>query len=319
MLCVGRSEIIMNMRQLEAFRATIESGSITGAADILNISQPSVSRLISDLERSVGFPLFLRVGRGVVATVEARRFHQAVDTMFIGVDRLRELADTIRSTVGGAVSLGVIPAFSQTVMPSTVHDFTRLRPDVRIMVSIRNTPEIVDAVRMQQFDVGIVGRAPPYPGVEVLHQTSFPYVCLLPETHALAMTQNAKGRFLDLADLVETESFVTFGGVYPDEMLDIDRDLSEKMQRSSTLSAANMPVAAALVREVGVLAIVDPFTASVAEKIGGVVSLPIRQRLTYNVAVITRGLDTLSLEAREFATLFIESLDSSRLNPQSGS
>ena len=62
----------MNLRQLEAFRATIESGSITGAAELLHISQPSVSRLISDLERSVGFPLFLRVGRGLKATEEAR-------------------------------------------------------------------------------------------------------------------------------------------------------------------------------------------------------------------------------------------------------
>lgn len=298
----------MNMRQLEAFRATIESGSITGAAEILNISQPSVSRLIGDLERSVGFPLFLRVGRGVVATVEARRFFLAVDGMFIGVDRLRELADTIRSTAGGAVSLGVIPAFSQTIMPSAVNEFYCDRPDVRIMISIRNTPEIVDAVRMQQFDIGIVGRAPPYPGVEVLYQTSFPYVCLLPDSHPLVSDHDAKSGLLDLTTLVETESFVTFGGVYPDEMLDIDRDLSVKMQQSSRLSAANMPVAASLVREAGILAIVDPFTAAVAEKIGGVVSRPIRQALTYNVAVITRGLDTLSLEAREFAELFASRL-----------
>lgn len=301
----------MNMRQLEAFRAAIESGSITGAAEVLNISQPSVSRLISDLERSVGFPLFLRVGRGIVATVEARRFYHAVDGMFIGIGRLRELADTIRSTAGGAVSLGVIPAFTQTIMPNVVHEFYRGRPEVRIMVSIRNTPEIVDAVRMQQFDIGIVGRAPPYPGVEVLFQTSFPYVCLLPDTHCLANVRGENDRLLDLVDLVETESFVTFGGVYPDEMLDIDHDLSKKMQQSSRLSAANMPVAASLVREAGVLAIVDPFTAAVAERIGGVVSRPIRQILTYNVAVITRGLDTLSLEAREFADLFSAKLRAS--------
>ena len=88
----------MNLRQLEAFRATMVAGSITGAAGILNISQPSVSRLIADLELSVGFALFRRVGRGLVATVEARRFFEAVEGMFMGVDRLRELADTIRTT-----------------------------------------------------------------------------------------------------------------------------------------------------------------------------------------------------------------------------
>ena len=54
----------LNLRQLEAFRATMRSGSITEAAEMMHISQPSVSRLIADIERSVGFPLFLRSGRG---------------------------------------------------------------------------------------------------------------------------------------------------------------------------------------------------------------------------------------------------------------
>ena len=49
----------MNLRQLEAFRATIRAGSITGAANMMHISQPSVSRLIADLEHSVGFALFV--------------------------------------------------------------------------------------------------------------------------------------------------------------------------------------------------------------------------------------------------------------------
>ena len=55
----------MNMRQLEAFRATMRSGSITEAAEMMHLSQPSVSRLIIDLEHAVGFPLFIRSGRGL--------------------------------------------------------------------------------------------------------------------------------------------------------------------------------------------------------------------------------------------------------------
>lgn len=307
----------MNLRQLEAFRATMDAGSITGAAAILNISQPSVSRLVSDLEISVGFPLFLRVGRGLVSTVEARRFHLAVNSMFLGVDRLRDLAETIRTTAGGVVSLGVIPAFSHMIVPESVQELYDKRLDVRIMVSMHNTPAIVDAVRMQQFDVGLVGRAAPYAGVEILHQTHVPYVCLLPSGHRLANDKNgAESSFgvdteLDLEELVHTDEFVTFGGVFPDDMLDIDEALSARMQRNSRLSATNMPVAAALVRQTGALAIVDPFTAEVAKAMGGVTSRAIKQRLKYNIAVITRGMDTLSLEARDFADIIIDRLEQS--------
>jgi molybdenum-dependent DNA-binding transcriptional regulator ModE len=54
MILAIRGDANLNLRQLEAFRATMRSGSITEAAEIMHISQPSVSRLIADIERSVG-------------------------------------------------------------------------------------------------------------------------------------------------------------------------------------------------------------------------------------------------------------------------
>ena len=297
----------MNLRQLEAFRATIMSGSITGAADLLHVSQPSISRLIADLERSVGFALFRRSGRGIVATVEARRFYQAVDSMFIGIDRLTELAETIRTTAGGVISIGVIPAFTHTIMPEAVGDLYRARPEVQITVHMRNTPSIVDAVRMQQFDLGIVGRTPPYAGVETLYVTSVPYVCLVPEDHPLAGAPAP----LDLEKLAGSETFVTFGGAFIPDLLGMDPRLMARLRQNSRLSFVNMPVAASLARETGTLAIVDPYTARIGQKLGGVVSRPLLQDLEYNIAIVTKGLDTLSLEARELAEVFIEKLDES--------
>jgi DNA-binding transcriptional LysR family regulator len=297
----------MNLRQLEAFKATMRAGSITGAARALHISQPSVSRLIADLERSLGFPLFRKAGRGIVATVEARRFHQAIEAMFIGMDRLQDLADTLRSTAGGAVSLGIIPAFSHTIVPDAIRDFCRERPEVRIMTAIRNTPAIVDAVQMRQFDLGIVGRSPPYEGVELLHHVSVPYVCLVPSGHRLA---RQRGPF-DLEELAERETFVTFGGVYPDEMLEIDSALSARLNEKARLFAANMPIAASLARATGSLAIVDPYTARIEEKLGGVVSRPIRQALTYHIAVIGPAPGALTLAASKLAEVLIARLEES--------
>jgi len=292
----------MNLRQLEAFRATMRTGSITGAAHMMHVSQPSVSRLISDLERSVGFDLFIRAGRGLVSTVEARRFYQGVEGMFIGVERLTELADTIRTTSGGVVSVGVIQALSTIEVPTAVAALYRARTDVRIMVYVRNTPAIIDAVQMRQLDLGVVGRQPPYDGVDTLYRTALPYVCLVPDGHPLGSEYGP----VDLEELVEAETFVTFGGMFPDEMLDIDPDLASRMRADSRLSAVNMPAAAALAREARTLAIVDPISAGVAVGAGGVTIRPLLQRLRYHIAVIARGRDTLSNEAATLADLLIE-------------
>ena len=296
---------VMNLRQLEAFRATMRSGSITAAAKLMHISQPSVSRLISDLERSVGFALFVRAGRGLVTTVEARRFYQGVEGMFIGVDKLSELADTIRSTSSGTVSVGVIPSLSTIEMPSAVAQIYRAHKDVSIMVYVRNTPAIIDAVQMQQFDIGIVGRQPPYDGVETLYHTTVPYVCLIPEGHAL---DGGDGP-IDLDQISQTETFITFGETVPDGMLEMDPALAQKLRERSRLSAANMPVAAALVRETGAIAVVDFISAGIACGMGGVVSRPITQRLKYHIAIVTRGQDSLSMEARALTDVLIGRLD----------
>ena len=99
----------MNLRQLDAFRATLRTGSITEAAKTLGLSQPSVTRLIKELERSVGFTLFVRNGRGITSTVEGRRFGDAVESLFTGTDRLKETAQAIRTSTDGEVLIGVTP------------------------------------------------------------------------------------------------------------------------------------------------------------------------------------------------------------------
>lgn len=294
----------MNLRQLEAFRATIRCGSITEAAKMMHISQPSVSRLIADLEQSAGFPLFLRVGRGLTPTVEGRHFYEGVEGMFVGIDRLQDLAKSIRTSQGGAISIGTIQSIATIELPVAISRLYHENPDIEFIVQSRNTPAILDAVQTRQIDLGIVGREPDYAGVEVLYQTSAAYVCLMPEDHPLASEYGP----VDLQELVKTETFVTFGASYPDSMMSINPELSNKLRARSRLSVANMPLAGALVREASVLAIADPFSAEQAVRMGGVVFRPIKQKLTYFVAVVAARREDLTREALKFVDLFSQQL-----------
>lgn len=289
----------MNLRQLEAFRATLRGGSITEAANMLNISQPSVSRLISDLERSVGFKLFLRLGRGVTPTVECQQFYRGVEQMFFGIDRLDDLARSIRTSQGGTISIGTIQSLAAIELPAAVGRMYQNNPEVAFIIHSRNTPGILEAIQIRQMDLGIVGRDAEHSGVETLFQASAPYVCLFPEDHDLATLPGP----VDLNEIAESENFVTFGGAYPDAMLSIDSALSKKLQNRSRLSAANLPVAGALVREAGVLAIADPFSAELAVRMGGVVFRPITQALTYHIAIIAAGREYLPRHALDFVEI----------------
>jgi len=294
----------MNLRQLEAFRATMRAGSITEAANMMHISQPSVSRLIADLERSAGFPLFARVGRGLTPTVEGQQFYNVVEGMFVGIDRLQEQAVAIRTKQHGSISISTIQSLASTELPIAIGRVYRDNPDIRFTINSRNTPAIIDAVQMRQDDLGNVGRDANHEGVDTLFQTSAPYVCLIPENHRLADETGS----IDLEQLVTTETFITFGGAYPDKMMSIDPELSRRLQERSRLTAANMPLTGALVRATGALAIADPFSAEQAVRMGGVVFRPLVQTLTYFVTIITAGRENLSRQAISFVDVLASQL-----------
>jgi len=293
------------MRQLEAFRATMRSGSITEAATMMHLSQPSVSRLISDLEHAVGFPLFVRSGRGLSPTVEAKTFYDGVEGMFMGIDRLQELANVIRTSNAVEITIGTIQSIAAVELPKAVNAIYRSMPDISFMIQSRNTPAILDAVQMNQIDLGVVGRAPPYQGVEVLYQTVAPYVCLIPETHPLA----DQGGSVDLLEIAGSQEFVTFGGAFPETMMAMEEDLARVLRGNSRLSATNMPVTGSLVRETGVLAICDPFTAEQTVMMGGVVFRPLKQELQYHIALIASGKKHLSRPALKFVDILSAQLE----------
>ena len=79
----------MNFRQLEAFHAVMISGSASRAAELLQVTQPAVSRAVAELEAAVGFGLFDRVRGRLVPTPEGQTFFAAVSRSFVGLDRLR--------------------------------------------------------------------------------------------------------------------------------------------------------------------------------------------------------------------------------------
>jgi DNA-binding transcriptional LysR family regulator len=86
----------VNIRQLEAFRAVMIARSTTGAAELLDVSQPAVSRLIVQLEASLELTLFDRSSGRLAPTPEALLLHEEVERTVVSVDKIRELAREIK-------------------------------------------------------------------------------------------------------------------------------------------------------------------------------------------------------------------------------
>jgi DNA-binding transcriptional LysR family regulator len=294
----------MNLKQLEAFRATLRTGSVTGAAKVLAISQPSVTRLVKELERSIGFALFVRSGRGLASTVEGRRFGDAVENLFTGTDRLKEAASAIRTSIHGEVQIGVTPVLVYQITPHAIARIHANKPDLKVSLRVNNSPGLIDAVAMGQLDIAVVNVYHKPESLHVLYQKILEYVCLLPEDHPLAKSSGP----IDLQTLKEAECVA-----YDTTRLQSAESNWMKLLSwpQASLSAYSNIAVASLGCATGKPAIVDPYTAKTMVALGGVTSRPISQRLTSTLYVVARSIDTLSLAARELADAVITQLKQS--------
>ncbi len=293
----------MNLRQLDAFRATLRTGSVTEASRALALSQPSVTRLIKDLERSVGFTLFVRNGRGITPTVEGRRFGDAVENLFTGTDRLKETAQAIRTSADGEVLIGVTPVLVYQITPEAIGATHQNKPRLKISLRVNHSAGLIDSVTMGQLDFAVVNVHHRPESLTVFYEQELRYVCLLPEDHALAQPNST----IDLNQLQQTD-FIAYDS---SRLHGADENWQKILSWPTvSLSAYSNIAVASLARTTGKPAIVDPYTARTMVALGGVTTRPLKQKLVSTLCVITRGADTLSLAARALAEAVVAELKS---------
>tara|TARA_Y100001934_G_scaffold166725_1_gene198265 strand:+ start:419 stop:1204 length:786 start_codon:yes stop_codon:yes gene_type:complete len=259
--------------------------------------------LIKDLERSVGFTLFVRNGRGITPTVEGRRFGDAVENLFTGTDRLKETAQAIRTSADGEVLIGVTPVLLYQITPEAIGATHQNKPRLKISLRVNHSAGLIDSVTMGQLDFAVVNVQHRPESLTVFYEQELRYVCLLPEDHTLAQP-NSK---IDLNQLQQTDCIA-----YDSSRL---RGADENWQKilswpTVSLSAYSNIAVASLARTTGKPAIVDPYTARTMVALGGVTTRPLKQKLVSTLCVITRGVDTLSLAARALAEAVVAELKS---------
>jgi DNA-binding transcriptional LysR family regulator len=176
----------MNFKQIEAFRAVMLSGSMTAAADSLHTSQPNISRLVAQLERSSGFRLFERVGGRLLPTDEGASLFADVQRAFIGLQSLEKSAQNIRRGGTGRLRIAAVPSLSLTFLPKVIQRFRQENPDVTISINTSDSSMVAHWAASQFCDLGLVSYiGETMPGVSTQVICDVPGVCVFPKGHWL--------------------------------------------------------------------------------------------------------------------------------------
>lgn len=194
----------IHIRQVEAFRAVVTLRSMTKAAEFLGISQPAVSRLISDFQETVGFKLFKRGRNSAEPTPDALLLFEQVDKLFHGLEELGQEIAAISNMQSGRLTVSATNSYATGFFPQMLADFKVANPGVILSFHIQTHEQVINWVASGRADIGFAIQPVAKSTLTTTALATRDAHCIFPEGHAFAAKSTLK-----LKDLTN-ERFISF-------------------------------------------------------------------------------------------------------------
>ncbi|MDC1429921.1 LysR family transcriptional regulator [Emcibacteraceae bacterium] len=158
------------LRQLEIFLHVAEAGSVSRAAETLNLTQPSVSIQVKKLSDVIGLPLYEVIGKKLKLTEAGRKVEEAGKEIFKAVGRLDNEINNLKGLQSGTLTISVVTT-SKYFMPYVMAPFCELYPGVEVELNIGNRSNIMERLNKNLDDLYIFSKLP-----ESLDIVSYPFL-----------------------------------------------------------------------------------------------------------------------------------------------
>lgn len=286
--------MLLNPRQLEAFRFVMLRGSVTGAALALKVSQPAISRLIRDLEVRSGIKLFERRGNHLIPTPEANLLLTEVERYVLGIEAISAFAGELRDRRRGMLSVAALPAMAMGFLPRFVASFIKRRSLASVHLNGMPSHLVVEAVASGKTDIGLAAYPMERPGLrcEPLHSRA---VLVVPRGHRLARRASVKPE--DLAG----EKYIALAE--PSIFTATTETILAHILRDTIVTTPLSCIACSLVAAGGGITLVDPFSASDFEG-RGVAVVQFEPAIPIRTDIVTSAHRPLSALSQEFIEAF---------------
>ena len=247
----------MRLKHIEVFNAIMLTGSVSGAARLLHVTQPAVTQTLQHAELQLGYVLFTRQRSRLVPTSEAQALYPEVQKLVSQLESVRRLAGGLRAGQRKALRLLIVPSLAVRALPDALRQFRRRHPDVAVSVRMLHSHEITQAIALREGDVGIVYGATQHPAVQHVAVATGRLVCV--------SLRPARGA--DRRTTVELAELMRSGFIRIDERDPLGAMLAEQCVRlglepAGGLTAQTHHIAMVLAEQGFGPAIIDSFTAA---------------------------------------------------------
>ena len=236
--------------QVEGFLEVARRGSVSRAAEVLFITQPTLTARLQGLERELGTPLFLRTSHGMRLTDAGRAWIPFAERALRALVDGRDALEQVMTASAGHLMIAAAPAVSTYVLPAVLKSFQTSHPQVRMGVRTGHTEEVLEMVLRREVDLG-VGRPIQHPDAELIPVFDDELVLVVSRHHPFARRDRI--RLQELADdrliLFDrassyyelTSSLIRQAGVVPESVIEMDNVEAAKKMVIEGLGVALLP------------------------------------------------------------------------------
>ena len=234
----------------------MQTGTTTAAAQLLHTTQPSISRLLSQLQNGAGLKLFdMHKGR-LRPTPEALELFATVQQHFVGLERIERDLQGLRQSGVGALRIGCTPALGLSVVPAVVRGFLQRYPGTHISLQTLGTSHLREGLLYGQFDLVIstMAMGPLELNATVLHQTQA--VCVMHPDHPLALRSDLHVQDLQAQPLLTLNADDNIS-------LQLQRTMQQHgVQASSTIETTYSSTICCMAAQGTGIGVVNPYVAA---------------------------------------------------------
>lgn len=155
----------MRLRHIEIFQAILQTGSVTGAARLLNITQPAATKALHHAEAQLGFSLFTRIRGQLHPTAEARLLEAATGKVFDDLREVRRLAGNLRAHSDRPLRIVTTPTLAQSLLPGSIAQWRRRYPKTPCALATQHTRELTESLLLHEADIGFSLQEPKHPAL----------------------------------------------------------------------------------------------------------------------------------------------------------
>jgi LysR family transcriptional regulator for metE and metH len=187
----------VTLKQLRGLAAVIRTGTVSGAAQALNVTPPAITLQMRQLEEAAGMPLVERTDAGLRATDGGREVLATATRIEAALTDCGEALEALSGIDGGRVSVGVISTAKYFARRARAA-FAKAHPKVEMRLQVGNRQDMIAALRHYDLDFAITGRPPEDFEVEKALIGDHPHIVIGPPDHVLARRKRIA--LSDLAD-----------------------------------------------------------------------------------------------------------------------